>query len=258
MTLRDLEHFQDREKAIALFDQAWEQETAWILAFHGVAGQGKSTLLDWLEVNRCRARGARYAAVPIGDFISNLSGFLSRLLEAPAMNIRSEQLEAFQTVRDKALEDLNQRILHIQQWQNIENAPDARQSMSANVAEAVRAMQAQAETVIIERWLACLRAANTAEKTVFLFDNYDVFQDNVAVEEIRRLWNTLERARQFLPLLVVIASREQVRHVEQIESLRRGLRGEALPDLSEEDNAAMLTALGVTDAAFHKAVFGLG
>ncbi len=257
MTLRDLEHFQDREKAIALFDQAWEHETAWILAFNGVAGQGKSTLLDWLEVNRCRARGACYAAVPIGDFVSNLSGFLSRLLEAPAMKIGNERLETFQSARDKALEDLNQRILHLRQYQNVENSPDAQQSMSANVAEAVRALQGQAEAVVIERWLTCLRGAKIEEKTVFLLDNYDVYQDNVSLDEIWRLWSLLERARQFLPLLVVVASRESARHVEHVESLRRGLEGTSLPDLSEADSVALLRALGIQETAFQSAVFRL-
>ncbi len=257
MTLRDLDYFQDRENAIALFDRVWADENVWILAFNGVAGQGKSTLLDWLEVNRCRARGARYSAVPIGDFFSNLSGFLSRLLEASSMKMGNERLETFQSARDKVLEDLNQRILHIRQYQNVENSPEAQQSMSANVAEAVRALQGQAEAVVIEHWLACLRSANIQERTVFLLDNYDIYQDNVSLDEIRRLWSTLERARQVLPLLVIVASREPVRHTEHIEALRRGLEGSTLPDLSQADSSALLAALGIQDSAFHAAVFRL-
>lgn len=87
---RDLSHFQDRETAIELFDAFWESESPWILAFNGVSGQGKSTLLEWLEVKRCVAGSMRYASAPIGDFSSSFHAFLARIAESLSARSLSE------------------------------------------------------------------------------------------------------------------------------------------------------------------------
>jgi tetratricopeptide (TPR) repeat protein len=255
---RDLIHFQDRQEAIEKFDELWKQDSPWILAFNGVAGQGKSTLLDWLEVNRCIATSARYIVLPVGDFISSFHSFLMRTVETPSAGFSDGAIAEFRSVYDKALDDLNRRVLQLRQNQVIDSSPDSQQTMTANVAEAVRALENHVNSIVIERWLGIMRSIPAGERFVFLLDNYDVYQDLVSLDEIRMLWSTLERARQFVPgLRVALASREIVLHQERVETLRRGLSGEALQDLSYADSQALLNSLGISDAAFCDAVYRL-
>ena len=255
---RDLSHFQDRQNAIQAFDNLWKQDSPWILSFNGVAGQGKSTLLDWLEVNRCIPEKLRYVNLPIGDYSSDFNTFLARIIEANTARFSASAGKKFFLARLKALDDLNQRKLQIQQSQTMSGSPDGEQAMSANVREAVLALEAQTGSVIIEHWLSCMRTISHDEKIILLLDNYDVYQDLVSLNEIRTFWNTMERARQFIPnLRIIVASRETVRHQEHVESLRRGISGEGLHDLSREDSQALLIALGVTDSAFCEAVYRL-
>jgi len=66
-TAERLQHFKDREAAIAAFDRLWERDTPWILSLTGFSGHGKSTLLDWLEANRCRPHNLPYALISLGE-----------------------------------------------------------------------------------------------------------------------------------------------------------------------------------------------
>jgi len=52
-----LAYFTDRETQIDAYDRLWQRDTPWVLAFDGLSGNGKSTLLGWLIANRCRPRG---------------------------------------------------------------------------------------------------------------------------------------------------------------------------------------------------------
>lgn len=238
---RNLSHFQDRHTAIRSFDSLWLDDTPWILSFHGVSGQGKSTLLDWLEVNRCIPNSMRYAYLSIGDHISDEATFLARIIETNSSQFSNSDIARFLQVRMRIMNELNQRKIQISQSQTSENSPESRQSMSANLAEAIREMDKQALKEVIEHWLVCMRTVPSRDQFILLLDNYDVNQDRASLDEIRVIWNTLERARQILPnFRVILASREEIRHVEFIESLKRGLGKEGLADLSSEDSRALL------------------
>ena len=254
----DLKHFQDRENAIEVFDQLWETDTPWILAFNGVAGQGKSTLLDWLEVNRCIAGSIRYVSLSIGDFSSSFPAFLARIAESMSAGFSSKNEEEFKHAYEKALEDLTHRTLQLAQNQILEGSPQSQQTMTANITEAVRLLENQSNSVIIEHWLKLVRTIGMDAKFVLLLDNYDVYQDLVSLNEIRTLWTILERVRQLVSgFRVVVASREVLLHQEHVESLRRGLGREALQDLSREDSKALLNSLGINDNDFCDAVYRL-
>lgn len=254
--LREISHFQDRREAIQAFDDLWKNDSPWILAFNGVSGQGKSTLLDWLVINRCKPHSVRHALLSIGDHVSDEITFLSHIVEAETSGFSNVESKKFLKIKTKVLDDLAQRKFHLQQSQVSEKSPDSQQIMSANVAEAFRIMYRHALSVTTDHWLACMRTIPRTDGFVLLLDNYDWYQDRASLDEIRSFWTTMERARQFLPKLrIILASREVVRHQEHVEILRRGLSGEGLGDLSPDDSRALLEAFGVNDAGFIDAVY---
>ena len=62
-----LRHFTNREQALAAFDGLWPGGGTWVLAFHGLSGNGKSTLIDYLIETRAKPAGYPWArALPEG------------------------------------------------------------------------------------------------------------------------------------------------------------------------------------------------
>ena len=60
-----LAYFTDREAQIDAYDRLWKSKAPWILAFDGLSGNGKSTLLDWLIANRCQPAGTPHALLDL-------------------------------------------------------------------------------------------------------------------------------------------------------------------------------------------------
>jgi hypothetical protein len=256
--MANLEHFQDRIEAIAAFDHLWDQEMPWILAFTGFSGQGKSTLLDWLEANRCKPWGIPYALIGVGEFAADLGQALTSLLEQPAIRagLPAGSVQKYGRERDAILEKLQSERLSITQSQVMENAAGGEQSMRADVAQAVRAQERQAEKRLAEAWQNCLAQFKEDQRIVFLLDNYDAFQDKVSLEDLQFFWGVIDRAHLWLPgLRVVLACREEIRHQNDLRILQNGLGGRDLEPLSPADSAALLQALGVDDPGFQEAVY---
>ena len=212
--MTSLAHFQDREAAIAAFDRLWESSTPWILAFTGFSGHGKSTLLDWFEAKRCRKQNIPYALIGIGEHAAEIRGALHSLLESPNSNLHHfitvESLKTYRQERRSALEARNRRHLALTQRQEMHSSEKGEQMMSANVAEAYREMEAQADEVIIDVWLDCIETLQTQAQVILLLDNYDAYQDSASTDDLKRFWQVMERAYGRVPgLRVVIASREE-------------------------------------------------
>ena len=248
--MASLAHFQDREEAIASFDRLWDAPEPWILAFTGFSGHGKSTLLDWFEANRCRPQDIPYALIGVGEHAAEIRGAFHNVLESPTSNLRRhisrESLKVYRRERREALEDRNRRQMALSQRQVMRGSEDGEQVMSANVAEAVREMEAQADELIFESWLDCFERLNEKNRVVLLLDNYDTFQDSAAIEDIKRFWRVMERAYSRVPgLRVVIASREAIRHRNELRAFHNGLADDDLKPLEAADSEALLISLGV-------------
>jgi hypothetical protein len=56
-----LRHFTDRQAAIVAFDALWLGNGAWVLAFTGMSGNGKTTLIDFLIETRCKPASIPWA-----------------------------------------------------------------------------------------------------------------------------------------------------------------------------------------------------
>jgi tetratricopeptide (TPR) repeat protein len=258
--MNSLDHFTDRETAVAAFDRLWQTPNLWVLAFTGFSGQGKSTLLDWLEANRCLAGELPYALIGMGEYAGQIRAALHAMLETPTGSLSRHLppvvLQRYRQKRAATLADRNRRQLTLVQQQTMQGSPQGEQQLSANLAEAYRAMDAQADEAIFDAWLECVEALPTGLRPVLLLDNYDTFQDAAAIEELQRFWQVLERARARVPnLRVVLASREPIRHQDDVRALHNGLVDDTLQPLTAGDSDALLASLGVNDAGYRRAVF---
>lgn len=256
--MSSLAHFQDREDAIAAFDRLWERERPWVLAFTGFSGYGKSTLLDWLAAKRCEPQTMPYGLIGVGEYAGGIRNAFHALFQSAHLRryLDRDEYRRYQQERKEALAERNRREVALSQSQVMVGSAEGEQQMSANLAEAYRAMEAQADELIFEAWLDCFETLAERERVVLLLDNYDSFQDRAAVAELKRFWQVLEQAQGRVPgLRVVAVSREPIRHRYELRALERGLAVDDLQPLAAADSEALLLSLGVTDAAYRQAVF---
>jgi hypothetical protein len=252
--MASLAHFQDRKVAIAAFDHLWDKPTPWILAFTGFSGYGKSTLLDWFEAKRCQAQKLPYALIGVGEYAAEIRQALHALLQSPTGNLRrhisQEKRKVYRQDRRDALGARNQRQMVLSQQQVMHGTDGGEQQMSANVAEAYREMEAQADELIFDAWLDCFEDLEEQARVVLLLDNYDTFQDSAAFEAIKQFWWVLEQAYSRVPgLRVVLVSREAIRHRNDLRVFHNGLADDDLQPLEAADSEALLLNLEVTDVA---------
>lgn len=258
--MTSLEHFQGRGEAIAAFDGLWAAPSPWILAFTGLSGHGKSTLLNWIEANRCRSQNLPYALIGIGEYAGEIRSAFQAMLETPTGNLREqlshEHWHQYWQERRTALQDRNRRQMALHQQQIMHGSAEGVQQMSANLAEAYWEMEAATDEVICDAWLDCLETLSDQAQLVVLLDDYDTFQDSATIKELKRFWQVMEWAKGRIPgLRVVLACREAIRHQNDLRVFDGGLICVALAPLKAEESDALLVSLGVTDGAYRQAVF---
>ena len=258
--MSSLAHFKDRQEAINAFNRLWDAPQPWILAFTGFSGQGKTTLLEYLEIKRCQEQNIPYARIGLSGFSTQIRDAFHHLLEVNTSSLRThlpaKNLKRYQKERRAALEDRNRRHLALTQHQEMRGSAAGEQSMSANLAEAYKEMERQVDDLIFDAWLDCMEALKSTERVVFLLDDYDLFQNQTDVEDLERFWGLLERARGRLPgLRITLASREKLRHTDRIYPLQNGMQSDDLQPLAPEDSDALLRSMHVNDAAYRQAVY---
>jgi tetratricopeptide (TPR) repeat protein len=258
--LDHLQYFQDRKEAIAAFDALWDHPSPWILAYTGFSGHGKSTMLDWLVVNRCLPQKIPYSLIGLGEKSGDIGEALNILLESAdgtlQANLSSMAFERYRSRRLFALEERNRRHLSLTHTLVMDASPGSQQTLNADLAKALQELNRQSAQMIAEAWLDCLSSLPSRSPLVFLFDNYDVFQESASLEDIRFLWTMLERLLQRLPgLRIIVASREPLRYQYDIRSIQNGLSSNDLIVLNPHDSDALLVSMGVAAAAFRQSVF---
>ena len=258
--MNKLTHFQNRDEAIAAFDRLWDAPAPWILAFTGFSGQGKSTLLDWFEANRCQRQNIPYALIGVGEFSGQIREAFHALLESHTANLRLHlppvTLQTYETERRRLLNQHNQRPVSLQQSQTMAGSEEGAQTMSANLAEVYRQLDAETDKLILDAWLDCFKELDQAERVVLLLDNYDSFQDGAAVEDLQHFWQRMSQAKAKVPgLRVLLACRESLRHENKLRVFENGLVRDNLQPLSTKYSDALMQRMGVTDPAYRQAVF---
>ncbi|MEI8132934.1 MAG: tetratricopeptide repeat protein [Leptolinea sp.] len=264
--MSDIRYFKDRIEAIKAFDRLWEPESGWILAYTGFSGHGKTTLLKWLEVNRCKRDRIPSARLSLGlrdkpddDKEEDLASQLMLLIEQLRILLTQRTYQDFKKARKAILERLEQVRSSINQSMHVEDSEQINQSQKANANEIMREYERQAVRDLAEHWLDALDTIPKGERIVFLIDNYDLYQQRSACKEVAFLWLTLERAHYLLPgLRIVLASREELSFINEIQALQDGLcseNGIGLEPLSREDSDTLMSELGVKDKSFRKVIF---
>ena len=251
-----LRHFQDREDAIAKFDSLWAVDNLnWILVFDGFSGYGKTTLLTYLEVKRCKAEGIPHKVVRFGaGAATKEKTYLAydEMLERLLMRqyLPDGVVEQYEKDFDEALAQRDARITPLQIEQKQTLGKEHVQQVNLDLAEREREIARQTRGQLTRPWLRAMGHLQNEARVVLMMDTYEFFQDTALEEDQQWLWEVLEQLQARVPgLRVVIGSRVTVRFYEH------GVSENPLEPFGEPDSDALLQSLQVADPAFRKAVF---
>ncbi|MCK6628370.1 MAG: tetratricopeptide repeat protein [Anaerolineae bacterium] len=251
-----LRHFTDRSEALAAFDALWSNAGPWVLAFDGLSGNGKTTLLDFIIETRCKPRPILYAILDFeGSRGLTLRTNWNALLETLASQWGLAEHQAYRVGSQAARSRFEaiRRSLQVQIDQKAEQGQitaspitiDATQNEALRLADE----QARAETAA-----ALLQAAAEvfSNRPLALFlDTYELLAGAADKAYGGWLWAWLgQAAARLAGLRVIVGSREPLTGLG-----RRERRQETLPVFEAADSDRLLTSLGVTDPAWRAAVF---
>ncbi len=243
-----LKHFQDRESAIAAFDALWQSDHAWLLTFDGFSGLGKSTLINWLVVNRCQRDSIPYSLLSF-EFELDYKALLDGMLSGFQRHVGPQNYQKWRDKREEILTDRDRKVQSVVINQTQVGGSENEQGVDLALAEREREVDRQTRERLADAWLDCLIGLTGPRQVIFL-DTFERYQDTAGERDLGWLWTTLHRACQALPgLRVVVGSREPVRKPE------RAGPGVPLEPFSPGDSDSLLISLGVTDPEFRKAVY---
>ena len=255
----DRQHFKDRREQIEVFDRFWGQNKDWILPFTGFSGLGKTTLLDWLKVNRCQEANIIVIPLDLANSDEDIGSLFLHFLYPLRPFLSPIAFTNFDEGRRATLQRLEQVPINVNISQTVLYSKEINQSLVANLHQFYRDYEKQAERDYADQFVAALHEVRQSGRIICLVDNYDTFQRQAACETIDLVWTTLERGRHILPKLsIVLASREDLWYVNEIQSLRRGLfknDSRELQPFSPEDSDALLKDLGAADPEYRLAIY---
>ena len=251
-----LRHFTDREAAIAAFDALWPGDGAWVLAFTGMSGNGKTTLIDFLIETRCKPAGTPWAILDFEgsrgltlrtDWRALLDTLASRWgLAAHPTYITSR--EAARTEYEAILRSYQVQIDQKAEQGQITGSPI---TIDASQSEALRQADQRARHATGTVLLAAA-VATCADRPLALFlDTYELLARAADKEYAGWLWAWLGNAAVRLPgLRVIVGSREALTGLA-----RREHHQEPLYVFSRDDSDRLLSRLWVDDPGWRVAVF---
>ncbi|MBN1220409.1 MAG: hypothetical protein JXM69_15890, partial [Anaerolineae bacterium] len=259
-----LRHFTDREAALAAFDAFWPGDGAcWVLAFDGLSGNGKSTLIDYLIETRCKPRGIIWAVLDFegsrgltlrtdwSALLDTLAGQWQVLAHPLYLQERDAARQRYETVRQTQTQTTIQVEQQATRQGRISESP-----ININLggqSEAVRQANEQARHDTAEALLRAVVAAAKARPLLLFLDTYELLAEMADKEYEGWLWAWLARAAGQLPALrVFVASR---RPLTGTGLSRRDYLQHGLPVFDPPDSDCLLAKLGVDDPAWRAAVY---
>ena len=251
-----LRHFTDRDEAIAAFEALWPGDGVWALAFHGLSGNGKSTLIDFLIETRCKPgdigwaildfEGSRGLALQTDwrgllDSLAQQWGLATHPTYTAGRELARREYEA---IRQSLQVRLEQKAEHGQ----ITTSPI---TIDAGQGELLRQANGRARHQTAAALLEAAAATHTNRRLALFLDTYELMAQAADKEYTGWLWRWLGQAAIRLPgLRVIVGSREEL-----AELARRERRQEALTFFNRTDSDQLLQRLKVTDPAWRAAVF---
>ena len=261
-----LQHFTDREEHIAAFDSLWPGDGRWILAFSGVSGNGKSTLINWLIETACKPKGYVWHKV---DFYTSppLEAVPRALAElaGPEAVAHFEQAAARARRRhDEAVDEINRARAGRAFAPSITQQATASGQISgsppvidAGARDELRALYGpHQERLEDDLGRAALDAISGlgARPTVLFLDTYERFAEASPPPTVARLWRLLEQVARRAPgLRVVVGGRQDL----PFEPLRDWTLWMPLGEFSPQDCDQFLLGFGMRDAALRRKTYEL-
>ena len=261
-----LKHFIDRQDQIAAFDALWPGDGRWLLAFGGVSGNGKSTLINWLIETACKPKGILwqkvdfYTSPPLEDVPCALA-----MLAGPGAMTHFEQAAAqARQHHDAAIDEIDRarasRAFSAAITQNptdgaqITNSPP---EINAQSVEELRALRGPAqERLEQDLSRAALEALSSlgARPAVLFLDTYERFAEASPPPTVARLWHLLEQSAARAPgLRVVVGGRQDL----PFEPLRDWTCWHPLGEFNWQDCDRFLLSFGMIDAALRRQTYEL-
>ncbi len=212
-----IRYFTDRDEQKAAFDQLWHADALPLILFSGLSGTGKSTLIDWLIVNKCQPENIPSVKIDL------LGGLEPKLLFDSLIRLfPSAAQERFRKAAEAAQQNYHQQQQAI--WQaNAAHPIIAKQEAvgqgQINQAEIhIHTGQADAVANLTKIYQEQLTAAFQAERAhlppgsaVIFLDTYEWVQDTSSREQIAWLWQVLLACCDAAPgLRVVVGSRVDI------------------------------------------------
>ncbi len=212
-----IQHFTDREKQIAAFDALWDNDAKWVLCFHGLSGNGKSTLVRWLIEKRCKPQKIPFSLIRFdspavfGDpfqIADSLADGFAHFYPKPCRKF-SQSLE---TIADELEKMRSSLKVSIKQEVSVigEGTVSGNIQQTANL-QLLKAAEQRAYEKIARQFADLV--AEFKSRTVIFIDTYEPFERTGDTELAGWLWKTLlqKSQRRCSDLRVIVGSQDDPR-----------------------------------------------
>ena len=254
-----LAHFTDRQAQIDAYDRLWQRDTPWVLAFDGLSGNGKSTLLDWLIANRCRPRNTPHARLDLyGSEMREYASLLDTLVDGLRPHLPGAEYARYDARCRAAIEARDRRRIEINVSQVVtagggSDISGVQQHMQMGLDKLRQDAERQARDELTRAALDLLEAL--PGKPVLFFDTYEALQRGGDEELESWLWDRLlHRAHARCPALrIVVAGRDRLR----LPHLAPACAPSELPFFTEDQCHAFLRKRGIAEAGLRAGIYRL-
>ena len=252
-----LAHFTDRVQQIAAFDGLWDKAAPWVLVFDGMAGNGKSTLIEWLIQNRCQRDGVPWARADLVTEAarSNFADLLGQWEDGLSNAVPPPVWQTYRGRRREILDELNRQRVQITATQQFEATGSASLSgtqQQMDISKLLQHADRHARTCLTDEFLDLLCAV--PGRLVLFLDTYETLQQAGDPDTIGWLWGGLlvRTHQRCAGLRVIVGSREKLDLAHDLLAL-----SEQVQAFSPKDCDAFLQDCGLTDFVLRDAIYAL-
>lgn len=238
--------FKGREDAKTVFNEILQSENQWILVYSGMAGLGKTALLNWLRDYRCKAENIDYIEFKrislIESDIYSIESLVDNIFDQTRDDCPEDVVEKFKIRIREAESDLE---ADLKNYYNKASADSQGSDTDGSDAHRVRRSQQKAKDRHIK---ALTRYAKSLSDRQIVFFCDDL--NRASEEDQQWFWELMYQLHGIMPGLVLVIATRRLSGFEPGSSYEYTL-SELSPDESEE----LLIELEVTDADFRRATY---